>query len=135
MGDAVMMAATELSSQRIPWDEEKWLMGIAVGTWFIAAVLIGDYRGRVPSNDNLYVQMVLGPVFIACVDTTVTWAVATVLATIGYTWLVSHAVIDSQWVMDGLGTDDLSPQLEIAVASLIIMPCWRGMAAKLRFAR
>lgn len=35
-------------------------------------------------------------------------------------------------LMDGLGTDDLSPQLEVAVAALITMPCWRGIAARIR---
>ncbi len=44
-GDAVMVAATELSSQRIPWDQDtKWLLGVAVLSWLIAAVGVGDYR-------------------------------------------------------------------------------------------
>lgn len=44
-GDAVMMTATELSSQRIPLNEDtKWLLGVAVISWFLAAVICGDYR-------------------------------------------------------------------------------------------
>ena len=45
-GDIVMIAATELSSQRIPWDEEstKYLLGVIVSSWFAAALAIGDYR-------------------------------------------------------------------------------------------
>lgn len=62
-------------------------------------------------------------------------AVAALLAIVAYTVLVNQLVIDPAPLMDGLGTDDLSAQLEIAVASLIIMPCWRGIVSKLRFAR
>eukprot|EP00955_Chlamydomonas_euryale_P059098 357281-Chlamydomonas_euryale.AAC.17 len=119
-------------------------------------------RGQAPYNDNLYVQLVLGPIFIGVLD----WenaqqplqlprmpschgadactaapllhshmcrAVASVLGSLGYAILVNHNVIDPTWIMDGLGTDDLSPQLEVGVAALIIMPCWRGMALKLRY--
>ena len=41
-----MIAATELSSQRIPWDEEstKYLLGVIVSSWFAAALAVGDYR-------------------------------------------------------------------------------------------
>jgi len=134
LGDAVMIAATEFSSQRIPWTEDtKWLLCVAVLSWFTAGVILGDYRGQAPYNDNLYVQLVLGPIFIGVLDCTVTWAVASVLGSLGYAILVNHNVIDPTWIMDGLGTDDLSPQLEVGVAALIIMPCWRGMALKLRY--
>jgi len=63
----------------------------------------------------------------------VTWAVAAIMAAGTYACLVSQAIIDSYPLMEGLGTEDLSPQLEIAVASLITMSCWRGIAAKLRY--
>jgi len=59
--------------------------------------------------------------------------VAAVLAAGAYTYIVSHAMIDPAPIMDGLGTEDLSPQLEIAVASMITMSCWRGIVAKMRY--
>ena len=68
-----------------------------------------------------------------CHHVTLFRAVAAILATIGYTILVSQAIIDPAPLMDGLGTDDLSPQLEIAIASLITMSTWRGIAAKMRY--
>lgn len=44
-GDAVMMAATELSSTRIHWDGDlRYLLGVMVGSWFLAAFALGDYR-------------------------------------------------------------------------------------------
>ena len=60
-------------------------------------------------------------------------ALAAVLSILTYSVLVQQCVISPAPLMDGLGTDDLSPQLEVAVASLITMPCWRGIAAKIRF--
>jgi len=134
MGDAVMVIATELSSERIPWnDDTKYLVGVMVLSWFSAAVMLGDYRGQPPSSDDLYVQTVLGPTFISVLDSTVTWAVAAVLSIIAFSWLVNHFIIEPGPLMDGLGTDDLSPQLEVAIASLITMSCWRGIVAKIRY--
>ncbi len=44
-GDAVMLMATELSSQRVVWNKQMALItGIAVVSWFIAASCLGDYR-------------------------------------------------------------------------------------------
>lgn len=134
MGDAVMMTATELSSTRLPWDQDlKYLLGVMVLSWFAAAFSLGDYRGVPPTTDNLYLQLFLGPSFISLLDATVTWALAAVIAMLSYSILVNQNIIDAAPLMDGLGTDDLSPQLEVAVASLITLPCWRGIAAKIRF--
>ena len=71
-----MLTATELSSERIPWDDLETLgllLGVSVGSWLLAAIVLGDYRGREPSSDNTFVEFVLGPSFIALLDATVTW--------------------------------------------------------------
>lgn len=60
-------------------------------------------------------------------------AVAAVLASGAYTWLLGQAMIDSDAIMNGLWTEDLSPQLEIAVASMITMSCWRGIVTRVRY--
>ncbi|GAX73910.1 hypothetical protein CEUSTIGMA_g1360.t1 [Chlamydomonas eustigma] len=134
LGDAVMLIATEMSSERLLWDEEAlYLVGTAVLSWFIAAAALGDYTGKPPSSENPFIQMFLGASFVSLLDATVTWAVAAILAASSYAVLVSQAVIDSSPLMEGLWTEDLSPQLEIAVASLITMSCWRGIATKMRY--
>ena len=46
-GDVIMLTATELSSDRIPWDDLETLgllLGVSVGSWVISAVALGDYR-------------------------------------------------------------------------------------------
>jgi hypothetical protein len=49
-----MLIATEMSSERLLWDEEAlYLVGTAVLSWFIAAVALGDY---------MYTQMCQRPV-------------------------------------------------------------------------
>jgi len=133
LGDMVMIAATEISSERIPWESMPELTGVSLVAWVLCAVLLGDYRGRSPSSDNWYLSL-LGPPFVAIVDATVTWASSATVSIAIFSLLVSSNLLDSGYnlVLEDLATDNLSPQLEVAVALLITMSCWRGIAARLR---
>jgi hypothetical protein len=55
-----------------------------------------------------------------------------VVAILGFSWLVSHYFVEPELVLELTRDGMLSPQLEISVALLITMSCWRGMAARLR---
>lgn len=72
------------------------------------------------------------PIFQAVVNAMITWAASIVVAIIGYSWLVSNFFVDAETVLEVTRDGMLSPQLEISVAMLITMSCWRGMAARLR---
>jgi hypothetical protein len=50
----------------------------------------------------------------------------------GFSWLVSNYLVEPELVLEVARDGMLSPQLEISVAMLITMSCWRGMAARLR---
>lgn len=43
LGDAVMLIATEASSERIPVEQIPALAGVAVTSWIIAGAALGDY--------------------------------------------------------------------------------------------
>lgn len=86
-----------------------------------------------PDPDANPLSNALGwPIFQAVVDAMITWAVSMVLAIIGFSWLVSNYVVEPGLVLEVARDGQLSPQLEISVALLITMTCWRGMAARLR---
>jgi hypothetical protein len=62
----------------------------------------------------------------------ITWAVGMVVSIFGFSWLVSNFIVEPEMVLEVARDGMLSPQLEISVALLITMSCWRGMAARLR---
>lgn len=132
LGDAVMIAATEASSERIELADMPTLIGVMLIAWLAAAAYNGDYSGRPATSDNWYMSL-LGPTFSAIVNATVTWAFAATASIAVYSYLVSHNALSSVPLVEGLNTEDLSPQLEVVVALLITMTCWRGIASKLRF--
>jgi hypothetical protein len=43
LGDAVMVLATELSSERLPLEQLPYLGGVAVASWVFAGAVLGDY--------------------------------------------------------------------------------------------
>ncbi len=47
--------------------------------------------------------------------------------------LIELNMLDAAPMVDDLTSENLSPQLEVAVAALITMSCHRGIAAKLRW--
>lgn len=130
-GDIVMILATEVSSERIPYESMGVLVGVMAGCWVAVAAAMGDYKGSTPTSDSLYISM-LGPAFLAVLNATMTWAVSMMAAIAVYAFLVANNMLDAAPVVENLGEDDLSPQLEVVVALLITMSCWRGIACKLR---
>ncbi|KAF8058043.1 hypothetical protein HT031_005703 [Scenedesmus sp. PABB004] len=132
LGDAVMVLATEASSERLPIEQVPALATVAIGSWVAAAALLGDYAME-PDPDSNPLSDALGwPIFQAVVTAMITWAAAMVLAIGGFAWLVSHLVVEPGVVMEVERDGMLSPQLEVSVALLITMSCWRGMAARMR---
>lgn len=132
LGDLVVVAATEASSERIPLESMPMLTGVSLGCWLVAAIALGDYRGLAPYTDNWYLSL-LGPTFMAVVDACMTWAVSVTACLAILSVLVSNNLLDSSPLLEDLATENLSPQLEVAVATLITMACWRGIAARLRY--
>ncbi len=51
------------------------------------------------------------------------WAVAATASLAAYSYLVSRNAMDAAPLVEGLNTEDLSPQLEVVVALLITMTC------------
>jgi hypothetical protein len=82
------------------------------------------------------------PVFAAVMQACVTWAAAMPLALLGFSQLVAGpfgrlvdpavVVLAARVADDAGGARELSPQLEVSVALLVTMTCFRGMAARLR---
>lgn len=127
-----MVLATELSSERLPYEQLPALAGVTVTSWVLAAALLGDYT-KEPDPDANPLSDALGwPIFIAIVNSMLTWAVALVASLLGYSWLVSNFIVEPEMIMEVARDGQLSPQLEVSVALLITMSCWRGMAARLR---
>lgn len=56
-GDLVMIAATEVSSERIPYESMPILTGVFMASWLFAAAALGDYKGDPPTTDNWYVRL------------------------------------------------------------------------------
>ncbi len=47
--------------------------------------------------------------------------------------LVGIRALDASIMVEALGAEELAPQLEVAVAALITMSCFRGIVARLRW--
>jgi len=157
LGDAVMVASTQLSSERIAWgDEAAPLLFVSVGCWILAAAARGDYLPdkRREYDDPLSLMMGF-PVLIGIADACVTWAVAVVPAMGLDAWLAASFLVDplavaaavspkaaaataiaagtfARGAAAGPEAHALSPQLEVLVAMLITMSSWRGIAAWVR---
>jgi hypothetical protein len=101
-------------------------------SWVAAGGLCGDYM-MVPDPDDNPLSDAMGwPAVRGIVAACITWAATIPLALAGYAWLVSHWLVEPVSVMEVPRDGQLSPQLEVSVALLITMSCWRGMAARLR---
>lgn len=155
LGDAVMVASTQLSSERIPWDEAGPLLAVSVAAWVLAAAARGDYLPDKRAEYDDPLSLSLGfPVLIGIADACVTWAVAVVPAIGADAWLAARFLVNPLTVAAavsphaaaatsaaagtfargaaGPAEHMLSPELEVLVALLITMSSWRGIAAWLR---
>lgn len=132
LGDAVMVLATELSSERIALEQIPALGGVAVASWVIAGAILGDYTQEPDPDANPLSDALGWPIFAAVVNAMITWALGMVVSIFGFSWLVSNFIVEPEMVLEVARDGMLSPQLEISVALLITMSCWRGMAARLR---
>eukprot|EP00798_Chlamydomonas_sp_ICE-L_P025464 gene25464-11123_t len=113
MGDAAMIIATETSSERILWNEDyPYLLATVVASWFLAGLLVGDYRGRPPTSDNLTLLLLGGAPIIALVDSTITWAISMVISIAIFSVLIDQVLIDSAPLLDDILSEDSSPQVE-----------------------
>lgn len=132
LGDAVMLLATEMSSERLPLEQVPALASVAIISWIAAGAILGDYAMLRDPDENPLSNAMGWPIFQAVVNAMITWAVAMVFSIGGFSWLVSNYMVEPELVLEVARDGMLSPQLEISVAMLITMSCWRGMAARLR---
>lgn len=134
LGDCVMIAATQTSSERIPWSDIPALLGVLLVCWVAAGAWNGDYSpsGTRAHDDVPWQLSMLGPTFGSVLGAALTWAFAATGSVAAYAVLVARNAMDAAPVVEGLNSDDLSPQLEVVVALLITMTCWRGIASRLR---
>jgi hypothetical protein len=132
LGDAVMVLATECSSERLPLEQLPALGGVAVLSWVLAGAILGDYTAEPDPDANPLSDAMGWPIFAAVVNAMITWALGMVVSIFGFSWLVSNFIVEPEMVLEVARDGQLSPQLEISVALLITMSCWRGMAARLR---
>lgn len=127
-----MVLATELSSERIALEQIPALGGVAVLSWIVAGAVLGDYTAEPDPDANPLSDAMGWPIFAAVVNAMITWALGMVVSIFGFSWLVSNLVVEPEMVVEVARDGQLSPQLEISVALLITMSCWRGMAARMR---
>lgn len=123
-----MIAATELASDRVPLSEAGILSAIMLAAWVPVALIKGDYR--VKRKDTLYYNVIL---LNAMQNSMTTWMLAVPVALAVYSYLAPENVVDALVLL--LPEDSaahLPPQLEVMVADLITLCCWRGVYAILR---
>lgn len=130
-GDCVMLLATEVSSERIPWDSLPVLVGVMMCSWIVTSATLGDYKGTAFEQPDIIVPFFNLDVFWAVVNATITWAAAIIVAFAAYSLLISHNLVDSELIVNN-SEGGASAQLEVTSALLITMSCWRGIVAKLR---
>ncbi|KAG2491581.1 hypothetical protein HYH03_010148 [Edaphochlamys debaryana] len=134
LGDCVMIVATEASSERIEWSAFPPLVGVMLAAWVAAGAWNGDYSpsGTRAHDDVPWQLSMFGPTYGAVLGAALTWAFASTAAVAAYAGLVAAGLLAAGPIVEDLNTEDLSPQLEVIVALLVTMTCWRGIAAKLR---
>ncbi|KAI8474853.1 MAG: hypothetical protein J3K34DRAFT_406794 [Monoraphidium minutum] len=132
LGDAVMVLATQAASERVPLGEAPYLAAVAALSWVLAGAVMGDYKAEPGPDDNPLSNMLGWPVVVSIANACITWAVAMVPSMLGFSILVSNYLVAPETVLELERDGMLSPQLEISVALLVTMLCWRGMATKLR---
>ncbi|KAG2433734.1 hypothetical protein HXX76_008098 [Chlamydomonas incerta] len=134
LGDCVMILATEASSERIEWASFPALVGVLLGTWVAAGAWNGDYSpdGSRAHQDVPWQLAMLGPTYGAVLGAALTWSLSATASVAAYAGLVAGGRLDPVPVVEGINSEDMSPQLEVIVALLITMTCWRGIASKLR---
>ncbi|KAG2438400.1 hypothetical protein HYH02_010855 [Chlamydomonas schloesseri] len=134
LGDCVMILATEASSERIEWASFPALVGVLLGTWVAAGAWNGDYSpdGTRAHQDVPWQLAMLGPTYGAVLGAALTWSLAATASVAAYAGLVAGGLLDPVPVVEDINSEDMSPQLEVIVALLITMTCWRGIASKLR---
>ncbi|GBF97375.1 hypothetical protein Rsub_11022 [Raphidocelis subcapitata] len=132
LGDVVMVVATEVASERVPLDTMPYLAGVAACSWVLAGAVLGDYKGEPDPDANPLSNSLGWPVVVAIANACITWAAAMVPSMLGFSVLVANYLVPTEVVVDPARNGILSPQLEVSVALLVTMLCWRGMATRLR---
>jgi len=133
LGDCVMIAATEASSDRVGWAAMPVLGGVLLGSWLLVAVARGDYAP--PREEPSSLAAMLGlPALVAITDAMLTWALTVPCALAAYAGLVSSGSVPPELMLHlGEGPHrGLAPQMEVVLATVITLSAWRGIAARLR---
>ncbi|EFJ43206.1 hypothetical protein VOLCADRAFT_106942 [Volvox carteri f. nagariensis] len=106
--------ARKASSERIEWSSFPALVGVLLVCWVATGVWNGDYSpaGSRAHEDVPWQLSMLGPTFGSVLGAALTWAFASTASIAAYAVLVARNALDAAPVVEGLNSDDLSPQLE-----------------------
>ncbi|CAD7698590.1 unnamed protein product [Ostreobium quekettii] len=132
-GDVVMMAATHLASDMIPLPDQPALITTSALAWFMVALLKGDYAaGGENQPSSLAVGMGLD-LLNQLTRVMLTWLLFVPTAFVCYGWLVPQHLVDATVVLGKVPGRQLSAELEVLLAALITLTCWRGIYARIRW--
>jgi hypothetical protein len=67
-----MVLATEVSSERLPLEQVPALASVAVGSWILAAAVLGDYAMEPDPDENPLSNALGVPIFQAVVSAMIT---------------------------------------------------------------
>lgn len=129
-GDIFMLTTTQIASTRIPLNQAGFLISILVTSWVGVAAVKGDYQHKQESGTFFGEQY--QHMLSALASSASTWLmfVPTVLAVC--TYLVAHQVLDGRAFSAPQASHDLPAEVEVLLAALWTLGCWRGTYAMLR---
>lgn len=120
----MMIAATHLSSNMIPLEDQPALIATVVLSWFVVALVKGDYAEEEPLSR---MARELGfDVYNGITGALSTWLLFVPVALVCYATLVSQDLLDAGVVVANVPGREVSAELEVLLAILVTLCCWRG---------
>lgn len=138
-GDAIMILATHIASDRIALNQEPILVATVVSMWWLVSGFRGNYTCISDGNYSSSLQISMGiPVLMGVTESLITWVLA-MIPTVGiFSLMLSQKLIDSSLFMTtentfiGEYSQGIPSELEVLLVLSITMCCWRGIHAGLR---
>lgn len=125
VGDAIMIAATHLASNVIPLEDQPALITTVVLTWFVVALVKGDYTPGDEQSSRLAKEMGYN-VFYSITGVLLTWVLFVPVSLVCYASLVSQNLVDPGVIVGVVPGRDVSAELEVLLSVLVTLACWRG---------
>eukprot|EP00192_Tetraselmis_astigmatica_P019054 CAMPEP_0117676004 /NCGR_PEP_ID=MMETSP0804-20121206/15919_1 /TAXON_ID=1074897 /ORGANISM="Tetraselmis astigmatica, Strain CCMP880" /LENGTH=236 /DNA_ID=CAMNT_0005485069 /DNA_START=160 /DNA_END=870 /DNA_ORIENTATION=- len=130
-GDTLMLIATELSSDRIPLQDQGFLCFVVCASWTLVAYARGDYNSENLDLEQFEDFWILAPMLASMQAALYTWVVFVLLVAGLLAYLVSANLFDPAILQHG---ENESPAMtEVLVGSVLTMASWRGIYAGLFF--